>query len=234
MPGVELWVVLLLKNGRLCVCVATDTLTTLRHHNTHANDSTLLKPQMIMAGVDSPPEERPAPEVTAQRTLEVLRRRVPPAVPGVMFLSGGQTEEEATRNLNLINRLAQQPPHPARAAPNCPWVLSFSFGRSLQASVLATWQGKAENYEAAVAVAGALAKANSEAQLGKFDGEHPSVLKGKSLHETHRGWGGANGGPAPASADAANGEGGKKEEEEGEGEKANGEAEAPAEEAPSS
>lgn len=163
---------------------------------------------MIMAGVDAPADGKPAPEVTAKRTLEVLRRRVPPAVPGVMFLSGGQTEEEATWNLNLINQLAQQPPHPGRAAPNCPWVLSFSFGRSLQASVLATWQGKAENFDAAVAVAGALAKANSEAQLGKFEGPHPSVLQGKSLHETHRGWGGANGGPAEGAAEAAPVEGG--------------------------
>lgn len=177
----------------------------LIHAHTHR---TLLKPQMIMAGVDAPAEEKPAPEAAAQRTLEVLRRRVPPAVPGVMFLSGGQTEEEATRNLNLINRLAQQPPHPSRTASNCPWVLSFSFGRSLQASVLATWQGKKESFDAAVAVAGALAKANSEAQLGKFEGPHPSVLQGKSLHETHRGWGGANGGPAEAAVAAPKEEGG--------------------------
>lgn len=174
---------------------------------------------MIMAGVDAPADQKPAPEAAATRTLEVLRRRVPPAVPGIMFLSGGQTEEEATRNLNLINRLAQRPAHPARAAPNCPWVLSFSFGRSLQASVLATWQGKAENFERAVAVAGALAKANSGAQLGQFEGPHPSVLQGKSLHETHRGWGGANGGPAAAEAPAAaTGEEGKEGEGEGEGE----------------
>ena len=197
---------------------------------------------MIMAGVDAPADQKPAPEAAAMRTLEVLRRRVPPAVPGIMFLSGGQTEEEATRNLNLINRLAQRPAHPARAAPNCPWVLSFSFGRSLQASVLATWQGKAEHFEAAVAVAGALAKANSEAQLGQFEGPHPSVLQGKSLHETHRGWDGANGGPAAAEAGAAQapaaaatGEEGTEGEGEGEGDEAkkeeeegNGEAEAAA------
>jgi fructose-bisphosphate aldolase, class I len=181
---------------------------------------------MIMAGVDSPADERPPPEAAAQRTLEVLRRRVPPAVPGVMFLSGGQTEEEATRNLNLINQLAQKPAHASRSWRGCPWVLSFSFGRSLQASVLATWQGTQENFDAAVQVAGALAKANSQAQLGAFEGEHPSVLKGKSLHETHRGWGGASGGPAVA-------EGEKKEEEkkgEGEGKKEAGEESAGKEE----
>ncbi len=185
---------------------------------------------MIMAGVDSPQDERPPPEATARRTLEVLRRRVPPAVPGIVFLSGGQTEEQATRNLNLINQLAQQPPHATRTQPNCPWVLSFSFGRSLQASVLATWQGKAENFEAAVQVAGALAKANSEAQQGKFEGPHPSVLQGKSLHETHRGWGGANGGPAADGNGNGKEEGGQGEGGGGEQEPvANGEAPAAAE-----
>lgn len=92
-------------------------------------EGTLLKPQMIMAGVDCPRELRPPPQVTAARTLEVLRRNVPPAVPGIMFLSGGQTEEEATLNLNLINRMAQE------QANQHPWTLSFSFGRSLQVIV---------------------------------------------------------------------------------------------------
>lgn len=168
---------------------------------------------MIMPGVDSPQEDRPTPEAAAKRTLEVLRRRVPPAVPGIVFLSGGQTEEQATTNLNLINQLAQQPASEYRSTSSCPWILSFSFGRSLQASVLSTWQGKEENYKAAVEIAGALAKANSEAQLGKFEGPHPSVLKGKSLHETHRGWGGANGGGGDG--DGASKEGEEKKVEEG-------------------
>lgn len=120
--------------------------------------------------------------------------------------SGGQTEEQATQNLNLINQLAKQPASPFRpSSTTCPWILSFSFGRSLQASVLATWDGKDKNYEKAMEVAGALAKANAQAQLGEYQGPHPSVLKGQSLHETNRGWGanaGEGGGKGESTAGA--------------------------------
>ena len=68
-------------------------------------------------------------------TVTTLRRTVPAAVPGVVFLSGGQSEEEASLNLNAINQVPLLRP----------WVLSFSYGRALQASVLAAWQGKKEN-----------------------------------------------------------------------------------------
>lgn len=74
---------------------------------------------------------QPTPARTAELTLRTLRRRVPPAVPGVMFLSGGQSEEEATINLNVINSVANEEP-----LQRHPWTMSFSFGRSLQASVL--------------------------------------------------------------------------------------------------
>ncbi|KAM3577386.1 hypothetical protein VYU27_000815 [Nannochloropsis oceanica] len=168
-------------------------------------EGTLLKPQMVMPGVDSTPEERPTPEEAARRTLEVLRRRVPPAVPGIMFLSGGQTEEQATQNLTLINQLAKRAPSSFRPSlTTCPWILSFSFGRSLQASVLAAWMGKEENYTAAVAIAGELAKANAQAQLGEYVGPHPSLLKDKSLHETNRGFYGQ--GVAGVAGAAASGE----------------------------
>lgn len=70
--------------------------------------------------------------LTAELTLRTLRRRVPPAVPGVFFLSGGQSEEDATVNLDLINRMAAA----EDAGRRYPWTMSFSFGRSLQASVL--------------------------------------------------------------------------------------------------
>lgn len=73
------------------------------------------------------------PALTAKLTLRTLRRRVPPAVPGVFFLSGGQSEEEATVNLDLINKTAAAMEDIARQHP---WSMSFSFGRSLQASVL--------------------------------------------------------------------------------------------------
>ncbi|CAM9443519.1 unnamed protein product, partial [Hapterophycus canaliculatus] len=94
-------------------------------------EGTLLKPQMIMAGVDAP-EKKAGPPRTAELTLRTLRRRVPTAVPGVFFLSGGQSEEDATVNLNLINRMAAYEDGGRRY----PWTMSFSFGRSLQASVL--------------------------------------------------------------------------------------------------
>lgn len=77
------------------------------------------------------------PALTAELTLRTLRRRVPPAVPGVFFLSGGQSEEDATVNLDLINRTAAA----EDAGRRYPWSMSFSFGRSLQASVLKVWRG---------------------------------------------------------------------------------------------
>lgn len=75
----------------------------------------------------------------ANATVTALQRTVPAAVPGITFLSGGQSEEEATVNLDAINK------HPGKK----PWALSFSYGRALQASVLQAWQGKNENITAA-------------------------------------------------------------------------------------
>ncbi|CAM9710391.1 unnamed protein product [Phaeothamnion confervicola] len=144
-------------------------------------EGTLLKPQMVMAG-QAVPEKKCPPEETVALTLRALRRRVPSAVPGIVFLSGGQSEEEATTNLNLINVRA------AEDARKHPWTLSFSFGRSLQASVLQVWAGRDENRDAAIEMAGLLAKANSEGQLGRFAGPHPSVMGQKSLHDPNRGW----------------------------------------------
>ncbi|CAM9294175.1 unnamed protein product [Sphacelaria rigidula] len=145
-------------------------------------EGTVLKPQMIMAGVDAP-EKKASPQRTAELTLRTLRRRVPPAVPGVFFLSGGQSEEEATVNLDVINRMADADPDGKH-----PWSMSFSFGRSLQASVLKIWAGRRENFAAAVEMAGLLAKANASAQLGVYEGPHPSICGCSSLHETNRGW----------------------------------------------
>jgi len=144
-------------------------------------EGTLLKPQMILAGVDNP--KKPTSQELAEKTLQVLRRRVPPAVPGIMFLSGGQTEEEATINLNLINTLAKAEP------TKHPWHLSFSFGRSLQGSVLELHAQGPDKKDQAIEMACALAKVNSQAQLGTYvGGNHPSLLGNKSLHETNRGW----------------------------------------------
>lgn len=89
----------------------------------------LLKPSMVTPGADC--KKRATPEQVADYTLKLLRRRVPPAVPGIMFLSGGQSELEATLNLNAMNQ-----------SPN-PWHVSFSYARALQNSVLRTWQVRA-------------------------------------------------------------------------------------------
>merc|ERR1712005_12970 len=129
----------------------------------------LLKPNMILPGTDS--GKTASPEEVAKETVEGLMRTLPSAVPGITFLSGGQSEEEATRNLNAMNKLY----------PNAPWKLSFSFGRALQASVLKAWDGKTENVEAAQKLFYALSKANGDASLGKFEGEHPATTG--SLYE---------------------------------------------------
>ncbi|CAN6201153.1 unnamed protein product [Urochloa humidicola] len=121
-------------------------------------EGTLLKTNMVTPGSDSP---KVGAEVIAEYTVAALRRTVPPAVAGVVFLSGGQSEEEATRNLDAMNKLE---------AVLKPWTLSFSFGRALQQSTLKKWLGKEENVAAAQAAFVARCKANSEATLGKYAG----------------------------------------------------------------
>jgi len=120
----------------------------------------LLKPNMVTPGHEHPDYKTTAPEVIAKATVTVLQRTLPPAVPGVMFLSGGQSEEEASRNLNAMNTLQTK----------IPWSLSFSYGRALQKTCLDVWQGKKENVPAAQQAFITRAKANSEAQLGKYGG----------------------------------------------------------------
>jgi len=129
----------------------------------------LLKPAMVTPGADSKIKE--TPERVAEYTLKMLRRRVPPAVPGIMFLSGGQSELEATLNLNAMNK-----------TPN-PWHVSFSYARALQNSVLKTWQGKPENAKAAQEALLKRAKANSDAQLGKYDPSNESADAGQRTYE---------------------------------------------------
>jgi len=130
----------------------------------------LLKPAMVTPGAECP--NRASPSQVADYTLKLLRRRVPPAVPGIMFLSGGQSELEATLNLNEMNK-----------SPN-PWHVSFSYARALQNSVLKTWQGKPENVAKAQEALLKRAKANSDAQLGKYDpATEGSTDAAKSLYE---------------------------------------------------
>ena len=95
---------------------------------------------MVLPGKDFP--DRSAPADIAAATIGALRQAVPAAVPGIVFLSGGQSDEEATANLDALNRLAPEP-----------WELSFSFGRALQAPVLRAWAGdSARSEEAQVAL----------------------------------------------------------------------------------
>jgi fructose-bisphosphate aldolase, class I len=96
----------------------------------------VLKPNMVSAG--SKVFDSAGPAEIARATVDVLRECVPPEVPGIAFLSGGQTEEQATANLNEIAKLG---PHP--------WHITFSFGRALQASALRAWAGRAANQEQA-------------------------------------------------------------------------------------
>uniref|UniRef100_A0A7N0T8H3 Fructose-bisphosphate aldolase n=1 Tax=Kalanchoe fedtschenkoi TaxID=63787 RepID=A0A7N0T8H3_KALFE len=120
----------------------------------------LLKPSMVTPGAEC--KDRATPNQVAKYTLDLLRRRVPPAVPGIMFLSGGQSEVEATLNLNAMNQ-----------SPN-PWHVSFSYARALQNTCLKTWGGRPENVAAAQEALLARARANSLAQLGKYTGEGES------------------------------------------------------------
>ncbi|RXH85093.1 hypothetical protein DVH24_041861 [Malus domestica] len=131
-------------------------------------EGTLLKPNMVTPGSDSP---KVTPEVIAECTVTALRRTVPAAVPGIVFLSGGQSEEEATLNLDAMNRLDVLKP----------WTLSFSFGRALQASTLKTWGGKKENVAKAQETFLTRCKANSDATLGKFSGGSAGGLASESL-----------------------------------------------------
>ncbi|XP_057983042.1 fructose-bisphosphate aldolase 1, cytoplasmic [Malania oleifera] len=120
-------------------------------------EGTLLKPNMVTPGSEA---KKVAPEVIAEYTVRALQRTMPAAVPAVVFLSGGQSEEEATLNLNAMNKLQVKRP----------WRLSFSFGRALQQSTLKSWAGKEENVGKARAAFLARCKANSEATLGTYKG----------------------------------------------------------------
>ncbi|CDJ29479.1 fructose-1,6-bisphosphate aldolase, putative [Eimeria mitis] len=133
-------------------------------------EGALLKPNMVTPGAEC--KTRAKPEEVAFFTVRSLARTVPPALPGVTFLSGGQSEEEATINLNAMNKMG---PHP--------WALTFSYGRALQASTLQAWGGNPENKSKAQEVLLKRAKANSEAQLGTYAGDAAAGGAAKSLYE---------------------------------------------------
>ena len=119
----------------------------------------LLKPNMIIPGQDC--KNKVKPEEIALKTVKALCRIVPAAVPGIVFLSGGQSEYEASVNLNCMNLLKDI---------RIPWNLSFSYGRALQYSCLKAWAGKNENSKKAQNILLQMAKNNSEATKGMFKG----------------------------------------------------------------
>ncbi len=119
----------------------------------------LLKPNMVLSG-NKASNRAPAEEV-ARRTVECFKDTVPAAVPGIVFLSGGQSDDEATVNLDAINRYA--------ATARTPWELSFSYGRGLQAAPQKAWSGQAANVAAAQKAFHHRAKVTSAARQGKYD-----------------------------------------------------------------
>merc|ERR1719401_2549464 len=123
-------------------------------------EGAVLKPNMVKNGLEGP---KAPPEVVAEKTVEVLKRTVPSAMPGIFFLSGEtaldeDNEETATINLNAMNKMY----------PNLPWSVSFSYGKALQKTTIVKWMGKAANVPAAQSALLNRCKANSEATKGTY------------------------------------------------------------------
>jgi fructose-bisphosphate aldolase class I len=133
----------------------------LREHRIYL-EGTLLKPNMVLPGAKCA-SQADAGEI-AEATVRCFRRVVPSAVPGIVFLSGGQTAEEATERLNAMNALGTHP-----------WELSFSYGRALQAPVLESWRGKPANVSAAQEAFYHRSKLNGLARYGKYSREMEAV-----------------------------------------------------------
>ena len=125
------------------------------HHQNVKLEGMVLKPNMVVPGIHC--DRQCSPEEVAEHTVALLKRAVPSAVPGIAFLSGGQGIVEATANLNEMN-----------AIQDLPWRLTYSFGRALQASCLAAWNGKAENLDAGMAAFTHRARMNSLASKGEW------------------------------------------------------------------
>ena len=118
----------------------------------------VLKPNMIVPGKKS--GQKATPQQVAERTLEVLKKNVPSSVAGIAFLSGGQSDQEASANLNQLNKIG-----------GAPWPLTYSYGRALQMAAMETWAGKPENVPAGQQTALKRARANSEATYGRYSEE---------------------------------------------------------------
>jgi fructose-bisphosphate aldolase, class I len=144
-----------------CAEVTTDTLAgvfaALREHRVSL-EAMLLKPNMVLSGSDC--AEQAGVQEVAEATVRCLRDTVPASVPGIVFLSGGQTDEAATAHLNAMNRLGPQP-----------WQLSFSYGRALQGAALKAWKGEAANVPAAQRAFCRRASLNGAARFGDYSEE---------------------------------------------------------------
>jgi fructose-bisphosphate aldolase class I len=123
-----------------------------------ALEGMVLKPNMVISGKKAP--NRAPPPTVAEATVRCLKRHVPPAVPGIAFLSGGQSPTEATLHLSLMNRLGP-----------LPWALTFSYGRALQDSTLKAWGGVATNFAAAQKEFIKRAKLNGLATAGLYSAD---------------------------------------------------------------
>ncbi|MCE9648799.1 MAG: fructose-bisphosphate aldolase class I [Parvibaculum sp.] len=121
-------------------------------------EGTILKPNMVVSGKKC--AKQAGVQEVAEKTIAVFKRTVPAAIPGIVFLSGGQSDEDATAHLNAMNAIG-----------GLPWVLSFSYGRALQAAPQKAWGGKAENVPAGQKAFAHRAKMNSLAALGKWKPE---------------------------------------------------------------
>ena len=141
-----------------CYDVTVWTLQTVFHELFVAGvklEGMVLKPNMIVPGQHS--GAKVSVEEVAEKTVKALKATVPPAVPGIAFLSGGQSDEEATAHLSAMNDMY-----------DLPWTLTFSYGRALQAAVLSAWGGKAANVKAAQAAFAHRAKMNGLAATGAW------------------------------------------------------------------
>lgn len=119
----------------------------------------LLKPNMVIAGMKC--AQQAGVQQVAEATLRCLRRHVPAAVPGIVFLSGGQSAADATDHLNAMNAMNAMGPHP--------WQLSFSYGRALQAPVLAVWKGQESHAAAAQKAFATRCRLNGLARVGRYE-----------------------------------------------------------------
>ncbi len=125
------------------------------YYNRVALEGIVLKPNMAIPGKKSP--RKASVEEVAEKTVRLLKACVPGAVPGIAFLSGGQSDEEATAHLDAMNKLGP-----------LPWKLTFSYGRALQAAPQKAWGGKSENVAAAQRAFAHRARMNSLAALGQW------------------------------------------------------------------